>query len=109
MKKVKIQNVDSCKENQILIEAWSLLRNGKILSNSILCEIAGRYHKSVAQICIRWCLKNGVLSLPKSIASSCIIENVQVLGFEITKKDMEFMNSFPYLGGSGNHPDKVKF
>jgi diketogulonate reductase-like aldo/keto reductase len=101
--------VSYCKNNNIQVEAWSPLGTGKLLNNARLIEIAQRYKKSVAQLCIRWCLQNDVLPLPKSITPSRIEENTRVFDFEISKKDMAIMNALPYMGGSGMSPDEVPF
>lgn len=98
-----------CKKHNILIEAWSPLGTGKMLTNEILGKIAARYDKSVAQLCIRWCLQHGVLPLPKSITPTRISHNLEVYDFEITQEDMAVIDGMPYIGGSGLNPDKVDF
>lgn len=98
-----------CRANNILIEAWSPLGTGKMLSNPELQAIAAKYGKSVAQLCIRWCLQNGTLPLPKSVTPSRIEENAEVFDFSIDQGDMDRINAMPYIGGSGLDPDKVKF
>jgi diketogulonate reductase-like aldo/keto reductase len=103
------ETVSFCKENGILIEAWSPLGNGKVLTNPELMEIAGKYGKSVAQICIRWCLRHDVLPLPKSVTPSRIRQNLEVFDFEIEDKDMERIDGMGEFGGSGLDPDKIKF
>lgn len=106
---IQEETVTFCKENNILVEAWSPLGTGRLLSNPQLQEIATKYEKSVAQLCIRWCLQNDVLPLPKSVTPSRIIENTAVFDFVISDDDMSTINSMHYLGGSGLHPDKVDF
>lgn len=103
------ETVDFCRENKIVVEAWSPLGTGKMLTSPQLKDIAQHYQKSVAQLCIRWCLQNDVLPLPKSVTPERIIENLQVFDFEISKEDMETINNMPYIGGSGLNPDKIKF
>ena len=101
--------VDYCRENGIAIEAWSPLGTGKMLSNETLKAIAGKYGVSVAQLCVRWCLQNSVIPLPKSITPSRIRENIKVFDFEISHEDMQTINAMPYCGGSGLNPDEVDF
>lgn len=101
--------VQFCKEHQILVEAWSPLGTGKMLNHETLKKLAAKYQKSVAQLCIRWCLQNGTLPLPKSVTPERIIENIQVFDFEITADDMNTINDMAYFGGSGLHPDHVNF
>mgnify|MGYP003263285625 FL=1 len=100
---------DFCRQHQIAVEAWSPLGTGRLLQNEILTEIASRYGKSVAQICIRWSLQNGWIPLPKSITPERIKQNFDVFDFEISKDDMDIINNMPYCGGSGLHPDKIDF
>lgn len=101
--------VEFCKDNNILVEAYSPLGTGRVLDNEELKEIAKKYGKSVAQICLRWELQNGVLPLPKSITPSRIKENTEIFDFELSDEDMEKINKMPYIGGSGLDPDTVTF
>lgn len=103
------ETVDFCKKNNILVEAWSPLGSGRMLENPTLTEIAAKYGKSVAQLCIRWCLQNGTLPLPKSVTPSRIKENGEIFDFTLDDEDMRRINSMEYCGGSGHHPDKVNF
>ena len=103
------ETVDYCKKHGILVEAWSPLGTGRMLNNETLKFIAGKYGKSVAKLCIRWCLQNGVLPLPKSVTPARIVENADVFDFDITAEDMSDINAMPYFGGSGLHPDKIDF
>lgn len=101
--------VKYCRDNNILVEAWSPLGTGKMLDNAILKEIAAKYKKSGAQLCIRWCLQNNTLPLPKSITESRIKENSEVFDFNISDEDMTAINNIEYFGGSEQHPDKIDF
>ncbi|MGE4484922.1 MAG: aldo/keto reductase [Oscillospiraceae bacterium] len=98
-----------CHKNDILVEAWSPLGSGRMLNNPELSSIAAKYGKSVAQLCIRWVLQNGILPLPKSTAHERIAQNIDVFDFEISGGDMAYINAMPYFGGSGQHPDEIKF
>ena len=91
------------------MEAYSPLGTGRMLTNETLLGIAAKYNKSVAHVCIRWVLQNGVLPLPKSITPSRIQDNTNVFDFVLSDEDMATINAMPYCGGSGNHPDKVDF
>ena len=99
------ETVQYCKLNSILVEAWSPLGAGRMLSNLTLASIAREYQKSVAQLCIRWCLQNDVLPLPKSVTPSRIEENAEVFDFAISEEDMAAINGMEYFGGSGLHHD----
>lgn len=101
--------VDFCKEKGIVVEAWSPLGCGRVLDDERLKEIAAKYNKSVAQLCIQWCLQNGTLPLPKSVTPSRIVDNLKVRDFMISSEDMEKINSFAQFGFSGLNPDKIDF
>lgn len=106
---LQTETVAYCKDNEILVEAWSPLGTGRMLSNPTLISIAQRYNKSVAQLCIKWCLQHNVLPLPKSVTPNRIIENLNVNDFEILADDMQLIDALENFGGSGLDPDKVDF
>ena len=101
--------VKFCTENNILIEGWSPLGRGKVLEHKMLKEMASKYNKSVAQVCIRWALQNKVLPLPKSTTPHRIKENFDVFDFEISASDMKSIDQMENFGGSGLHPDTIDF
>ena len=103
------ETVKYCKENMIQVEAWSPLGNGRILNYPNLQQIAQKYGKTVAQICIRWCLQHQVLPLSKSVTPSRIKENSEVFDFSLLPEDMEQIDKIENFGNSGSHPDKINF
>ena len=96
-----------CMERNIVVEAWSPLGSGKIFDNDILKELSIKYDKSIAQICIRWCLQNNVIPLPKSTNKERIIENISVYDFSITEEDMNKIDLLPCFCYSGLNPNIV--
>lgn len=103
------ETVDYCKKHNILVEAWSPLGSGKVLEDAGLQEIATRYNKSVAHLCIRFCLQNGTLPLPKSVTPSRIEDNTRVFDFVISEEDMQTIATREQFGWSGLHPDHREF
>ena len=103
------ETVEYCQKHDILVEAWSPLGNGKLLSNPLLQEIAQKYDKSVAQLCIRWVLQHQLLPLPKSITPERIKQNANVFDFDISADDMNKIDNMAYCGGSGLNPDDIDF
>ena len=106
---MQTETVTFCRENGIAVEAWSPLGTGKMLQNETLKAIAEKYGVSVAQLCIRWCLQNDVIPLPKSVTPNRIQQNIDVFGFEIGTEDMAVINAMEYCGGSGLDPDEIDF
>lgn len=102
---IRKETIDFCKENNIVVEAWAPLGKGKMLQNNDLVRIAKKYNKSVAQICIRWCLQNGIIPLPKSTNLNRMLENKDVWDFSISHEDMDFINDMKFFAGSDMDPN----
>lgn len=100
------ETVKFCKKNNIVVEAWAPLGKGKMLQNKDLIRIANKYNKSVAQICIKWCLQNDVVPLPKTTNRNRMLENKDVFDFTISDEDMNFINNMEFFAGSDMDPNK---
>ena len=93
--------VDFCKYNNIIIQAWSPLGSGKILKKQEIIAVAEKYSRTPAQICLKWCIQNGIIPIVKSKDSLRMKSNIDIFNFEIQHEDMEYLNNLPYLGSSG--------
>lgn len=102
---IRKDTIDFCKEKNIVLEAWAPLGKGKMLNNEILLNIAKKYNKSVAQICLKWCLQNEVIPLPKSENLERMKQNLNLFDFEITIEDMNIINNMKFFAGSNMNPD----
>lgn len=102
---VQEEAIRYCKQNSILVEAWSPMGSGVVLKDPQMGALAKKYGRSVAQMCIRWNLQMGVVPLPKSVTPSRILENTKVFDFEISKEDMATIDAIKNVGFSGNNPD----
>ena len=109
MLELQQETLDYCKENDIIVEGWSPLGTGRMLNNPVLIEIAEKVNRSVAQVCIRWCIQHGVLPLPKSVTPTRIKQNLQVFDFELDEDDMGRIDALDNFGYSGSDPDTVRF
>ena len=103
------ETVSFCEEHGILVEAWSPLGSGKLLSDPALVALAEKYNRSTAQICLRWCLQKGKLPLPKSTTPSRIEENLRLFDFQISKEDSDLIDGLACVGRTGSDPDNAKF
>ncbi|WP_211748017.1 aldo/keto reductase [Paenibacillus sp. Marseille-Q4541] len=97
------------KEHQIQMEAWSPLMQGGLLDHPILSEISNKYHKSVAQVILRWDLQHGIITIPKSIKAHRIAENANVFDFELTDQEMEQIDALNQNHRVGPDPDHIDF
>jgi methylglyoxal/glyoxal reductase len=96
-----------CKEQGIALEAWSPLKQGQLLDEPLLKEIAEKYNKSVAQVILRWDLQHGVITIPKSTKEHRIIENADVFDFELSQEEVEKIDSLNQDSRAGSHPDTL--
>ncbi|PSL40090.1 diketogulonate reductase-like aldo/keto reductase [Planomicrobium soli] len=81
-----------CKQQNIVVEAYSPLATGQILNSPVILEMAEKYGVTPAQLCIRYCLDRETLPLPKSTNESRIIENSQ-LNFTISPEDVKALDA----------------
>ena len=93
----------------MLLEAYSPLGTGKMLSNPLIVQIAEQYGKSPAQICLRWNLQKGFLPMPKSVTEQRIRENAEIFDFELNCKDMQDLDTLDGAITYSDHPDMVAF
>jgi len=100
------ETIEFCKKNNIIVEAWAPLGKGKMLSNPDLVAIANKYNKSVAQLCIKWCVQNEVIPLPKSSNIERMKQNLEIFDFTISEEDMKFINKMEFFAGSDMNPNE---
>ena len=83
------ETIEYCKQNDIIIEAYSPLGRGEILKDNTIADIAKKYNKSPAQICIRYAIDNQIVPLPKTISKQRMIENLNVFDFNLMKEAID--------------------
>jgi diketogulonate reductase-like aldo/keto reductase len=96
-----------CKAHNILLEAYSPLGTGQIFHVPQMQQLAQKYEKSIAQICIRWSLQMGFLPLPKSVTTSRIKENTEVFEFELSEQDVQLISDLRGCCGYSANPDTI--
>ncbi len=96
-----------CKEHDILVEGWAALGRAELLQSATVQTMAATYQVNPAQLCLRFCLQQGVLPLVKSADEQRMRLNRDVFSFTITAADMEKLKSVGQVAWSGEHPDKA--
>lgn len=81
-----------CESKGILVEAYSPIAHGEMLKNAEVAAIAERYGVSVPQLCIRYTLQLGTVSLPKTANPEHMRSNAQV-DFVISDDDMDVLRN----------------
>ena len=98
-----------CQNHKIQVEAWSPLMQGKIVTEQVVQKLAENYHKTPAQIVLRWNLQHKVVTIPKSIRSNRIAENTQIFDFELSQADMNVLDALNEGKRVGPDPDSFDF
>jgi diketogulonate reductase-like aldo/keto reductase len=81
-----------CQNKNILVEAYSPIAHGEILKNPDVAAMADRYGMTVPQLCIRYTLQLGTVSLPKTANPEHMRSNAEV-DVAISDDDMDALRS----------------
>lgn len=103
------ETVAANNQHNILSEAYSPLGTGKIFEVEELDALAKKYDKTVAQVVLRWSLQHNFLPLPKTSTFDRVAENADIFDFEISKEDMELIDSLKGRAGRMESPDEKSF
>lgn len=79
--------LDFCASVDILVEAYSPIAHGAILEQPDIQRMAEKYAVSVPQLCIRYTVQLGTVSLPKTANPDHMRSNAEI-DFEISGDDM---------------------
>lgn len=101
--------VEYCKKNDIVVEAYSPFGTGMIFSSEEMKQLSKKYNKTIGQICLRWCLQKGFVSLPKSANPMRIKENTDIFSFELQKEDMDLISGLEGRCGEAPDSDNILF
>ncbi len=79
-----------CRENGMLVMAYSPIATGGLLGHPVIADMAAKYGVSPAQICIRFDLQLGLVPLPKTTHEAFMAQNADV-DFVIAEEDMRVL------------------
>jgi len=85
--------LEFCNSNKIVVTAYSPLGRGNLVRDRTIVEIANKYNRTPAQICLRWCLQKSTVVIPKSRSEEHLKENMEIFGWEISEEDMRRIDS----------------
>ena len=98
-------------EHGIATEAWSPLKQGEVLRDPVIVEIAERVGRTPAQAVLRWQIQRGNIVFPKSTTPERMRENFELFDFELEPADLERINGLDRgeAGRNGPHPDRMAY
>lgn len=105
--KIQEELIGFCKENGITPVAWSPLGHGTVLDHPVIRELADKYHKLPAQICLRYALDKGMCLITRSVHTERMVENLSVFDWKLEAEDLEKLDYLGGIGDTGLHPDDV--
>ena len=89
---------DYCKTNGIHVMTYSPLMNLRhkvpATYDKYLAGLAGKYHKSKAQIVLRFDIQRGFTPIPKSTHKERLRSNIDLFDFELTIEEIKFLLGF---------------
>lgn len=81
--------LEYCRENGILLTAYSPLELGKVTGDETLGEIGEKYHRSPAQVALRWMVQqDNVAAIPKASRKQHLQENIEIFDFKLSDDEM---------------------
>lgn len=95
-----LELVEFCQKNGIVVEAYSSIAHGVILNQPEIKAMAEKYGVSVPQLCIRYTMQLGAVSLPKTANPDHMKTNAEV-DFTISDEDMETLKHFKKIDSYG--------
>ena len=100
-------------KNNIVLQSWYPLGgrgNHSILEEPIIMELSKKYHKSSAQIILRWHIQMGFIVIPGSKSEGHIQDNINVFDFVLTDEEMNKINQLekgtPFYGRKQENIDR---
>lgn len=91
----QIEAQENMIKNNVQLESWASFAEGRnnIFTNPVLMDIAKKYNRSTAQVMIRWQVQRGIVCLTKSVKPERMVENFDVMNFELSADDMARIQS----------------
>lgn len=86
--------LEACRRHDVVLEAYSPLGTGRLVSDPTVGEVAARLGRTPAQVLLRWCVQRGIPAVVKSTRRDRIEANSRIFDFELTNED--FSGSTPW-------------
>lgn len=103
--KYQRQLLTYCKQNDMIIEAWSPLGAGAVLQNDTIMELSQKYRVSSAAICLNFCIAHDTVPIVRSTNPIRMAENLSSWKFHMESQDMERLEALVNVGDTGLDPD----
>jgi 2,5-diketo-D-gluconate reductase A len=98
---------DATRRHGVVVEAWSPLGQGKLLTDAAIAAIARGHGKTAAQVILRWQVQKGHVVFPKSMHRERMEENLAIFDFQLSDEEVETIAALGKgeAGRIGPNPD----
>ncbi len=83
--------------------------NGALLEEALIQELASKYDKTPAQIVLRYDVQHNVVTIPKTMTATRMVENLDVFDFTLTDGEMAQLDALNDGLRCGPDPEKFNF
>lgn len=98
------------RQHGIATESWSPLgRQGTLLHEPIVLELAAALGRSAAQVILRWHHQLGAIPIPKANSNALQLENLDIFDFELDHGAMQQIRGLAKPEGRLNHQDPAVY
>lgn len=101
--------INFCRRHDILVQAWSPLGRGMLLTHPTVEAIARAHCVAPAQVLLRWSLERDLCPIVKTIELVHMRENLRLYHFDLSDEEISLLDRLPTTAYSGLHPDTVAF
>lgn len=82
--------LEKCRENNMMLTAYSPLARGDALSNEVLTAVASKHGKTSAQVALRWLVQQeNVAAIPKASTHTHQSDNLNIFDFKLNENEMQ--------------------
>lgn len=100
-------NTSFAQDHGMVVEAYSPLATGGLLTDRTINEIAHAHGVTPAQVAIRFCIEQYVLPLPKATSEAHISANAQ-LDFSLSPEEISALEALPDSNFARSHFDSQR-
>lgn len=96
---------------KIALQAWAPINRADktMFAEPVLMTLAEKYHKTVAQVVLRWHLERNTLIIPKSAQPQRIAANADIFDFSLTPAEVTAIGTLHHADGFRRDPDDLNW
>lgn len=99
-----------CKDNDIQVMAYTpTARMDERLSKTVLTNIAEKYHKSIAQVILKWHIQIGNIPIVNTSSIDHLKDNINIFDFELTNEEVDSITKININSRLRYDPDNCDF